>query len=159
MLIVVESIVTCFVILILCVVGIANGPIGLVTLYEKDVKERVIELGLTTEKQIKKSTIIYSVAFLVPMFILVPWMVYFINGARTFWDIFWQITIIILAEGLFDRLFIDWYWVGHTKAWIIPGTEDLMPYIPKKTVIKKWISTIVTYPIFAAIVAWIIVSL
>ena len=21
-------------------------------------------------------------------------------------------------------------WVGHTKAWIIPGTEDLRPYIP-----------------------------
>ena len=23
-----------------------------------------------------------------------------------------------------DRLFIDWYWVGKTKAWDIPGTED-----------------------------------
>ena len=37
-----------------------------------------------------------------------------------------QITIILLIVGLFDRLFIDWYWVGKTKAWFIPGTEDLV---------------------------------
>ncbi len=24
------------------------------------------------------------------------------------------------------------FWVGHTKEWIIPGTEDLMPYITAK---------------------------
>ena len=36
-----------------------------------------------------------------------------------------------MIEGLFDRFFIDWFWVGKTKAWLIPGTEDLMPYIPK----------------------------
>ncbi|MBQ9685890.1 MAG: hypothetical protein IJV41_04975 [Oscillospiraceae bacterium] len=28
----------------------------------------------------------------------------------------------------FDRVFIGRYRVGHTKAWIIPGTEGLMPY-------------------------------
>ena len=36
---------------------------------------------------------------------------------------------ILLIMGLFDRLYIDWHWVGRTKAWIIPGTEDLMPCI------------------------------
>ena len=34
---------------------------------------------------------------------------------------------ILLIVGVFDRLYIDWYWVGRTKVWIIPGTEDLMP--------------------------------
>lgn len=32
---------------------------------------------------------------------------------------------VLLIVGVFDRLYIDWYWVGRTKAWIIPGTEDL----------------------------------
>ena len=54
MLIVVEGIVMCFVLLIVCVVGIANGPVGLVLLYEKDVQGRVVELGLTTKEKIKK---------------------------------------------------------------------------------------------------------
>jgi hypothetical protein len=62
-------------------------------------------------------------------------------------------TVILLIQGLFDRFFIDWYWVDHTKAWIIPGTEDLRPYIPKKTLIGKWISTLVVNPLIAAIAA------
>ena len=51
---------------------------------------------------------------------------------------------------MFDRLFIDCYWVGHTRAWIIPGTEDLMPYIPRKTVIVRWLFVIAGTPLIAA---------
>jgi hypothetical protein len=40
MLLLIEGIVMCFVLLIVCVIGIANGPVGLVLLYEKDVQER-----------------------------------------------------------------------------------------------------------------------
>ena len=58
--------------------------------------------------------------------------------------------------GLFDRLFIDWYWVGRTKTWIIPGTEDMMPYIYGKTLIGKWVSTIIGFPILAVIIAWVV---
>ena len=44
----------CFVLLIICVVGIANGPVGLVVFYEQEVKDRVVELGLTTKEKIQK---------------------------------------------------------------------------------------------------------
>ena len=40
---------------------------------------------------------------------------------------------------LIDRLLIDEYWVGHTKAWDIPGTEDLKPYISTADKKRKWI--------------------
>ena len=55
MLLILEGIVMCFVLLLVCVIGIANGPVGLVLLYEKDVQERVVELGLTTKEKIRKS--------------------------------------------------------------------------------------------------------
>lgn len=151
MIIALEGLAMCFILLIICVIGISNGPVGLVVFYEKDVRNRVVELGLTTKDRIKRNTIISSVALFVPVLFLVPAMVYFINGARDFWDIFWQISAILWIMGLFDRLFIDWYWVGHTKAWLIPGTEDLMPYIPKKTFIGKWVGTVIGYPILAAV--------
>ena len=64
-------------------------------------------------------------------------------------------SIIFWISGLFDRFFIDWYWVGHTKAWIIPGTEDLQPYIPKNVLLRKWVGTIFVYPMVAAIIAGI----
>lgn len=151
--ILVEGIVMCFVLLIICVVGIANGPVGLVVFYEQEVKNRVVELGLTTKEKIRKTSIITVIALFVPMLVLVPLMVYGINGAKGFWDGYWQMLVILMISGLFDRIFIDWWWVGHTKAWIISGTEDLMPYIYGKTLVRKWLGTVVGFPILAAILA------
>lgn len=145
----------CFILLIICVIGIANGPVGLVVFYEQDVQDRVVELGYTTKEKIKKTTTITSIALFAPILILVPFMVYYINGASSFWSVFWQMLIILWIMGLFDRIFIDWYWVGHTKAWLIPGTEDLQPYIPRSVAIRKWSGTIIGYPIIAAIMAGI----
>lgn len=151
-----ESIVMCFILLIVCIVGVADGAVGSVYFFEKDVKDRAIELGMTTEENIKKGSVIAGIALFVPTLFLVPAMVYFINGAREFGEVFWQIAVIFWSMGLFDRLFIDWYWVGHTKTWIIPGTEDLMPYINKKTLIRKWVGTIIGYPVMALILSLVI---
>lgn len=151
-----ETIVMCFALLIVCVVGIANGPAGLVVLYEENVQKRVVELGYMTPAQIKKSFIITCIALFLPMFVLAPLMVYGLNGAVGFMDGFWQMSVILVLSGLFDRFFIDWYWVGKTKAWIIPGTEDLQPYIPKNVLIRKWLGTLVLNPAIAAVVAGIV---
>ena len=159
MLLFIEGIAMCFVLLITCVIGIANGPVGLVVFYEQDVQDRVIELGYTTKKKIRKSFIITAIALFLPSILFVPMMVYGINGASTFWSGFWQMSVIHWIAGLFDRLFIDWYWVGHSKAWIIPGTEDLRPYITLKTLLGKWFSTIFVYPALAALTAWIVALL
>ncbi len=155
-LILVEGLAMCFLLLIVCVVGIANGPVGLVVLYEKDVRDRAVELGLTTEKKIKKSFVISCITMFLPVLTLVPFMVYYINGANGFLEGFLQMTAILLMQGLFDRFFIDWYWVGKTKAWVIPGTEDLMPYIPTKVKLGKWLATLVMFPALAALMAWVI---
>ncbi len=154
MLILLEGLVMCLFLLLFCVIGIANGPVGLVVLYEQDVQDRVVELGLTTREKIKRSFILSSVALFGPQLVLVPLMVYGINGAVGFWDGFWQMTAILVIQGLFDRFFIDWYWVGHTKAWEIPGTEDLKPYIPRNVMLGKWAATIVVNPLIAASLAW-----
>ena len=153
MLLVIEGIVMCFVLLLICVIGIANGPVGLVVFYEQEVKDRVVALGLTTRDRIKKISAITVTALFVSMLILVPYMVYGINGVSDFQNGFLQMLVILMIAGLFERIFIDWWWVGHTKAWIIPGTEDLVPYIYGKTLVKKWVGTLVGFPILAAVLA------
>lgn len=155
MILLIEGIVMCFLLLIVCVIGIANGPEGLVVLYEDDVQARVVELGLTTKEKIRKSLIVTSAAMFGPVLFLTPAMVYGINGAEGFWDGFWQMTVILLIMGLFDRFFIDWYWVGKTKAWVIPGTEDLQPYIPKNVLIRKLVFTLIGFPLISALIAWV----
>lgn len=41
MLLLVEGLIMCFLLLIVCVVGIADAPMRLVVLYEEDVRQRV----------------------------------------------------------------------------------------------------------------------
>lgn len=153
MLIIMEGVVLCFILLIFCVIGIANGPEKFTVFYEKDVQEKAIKLGYTTKKDIKKQTIISIIVLYLPCFVLVPFMVYYINGAKDFSDIFIQSLLIMYIMGLFDRFFVDYYWVEHTKAWDIPNTEELKPYIPKKMKIFKWIGIIVGFAIIALIIA------
>lgn len=48
---------------------------------------------------------------------------------------------------------IDGYWVGHTNAWEIPGTEDLKPYITAKDKGKKWLFGTVGVAVISAALA------
>ena len=155
MILILECIIVCFILLVPCVVAIANGIHNAAFLYEQDVQERVIKMGLITKEEIGKNRKIFKISTLAVMIAFVIWAVYGINGARGFWQPFRQIYIIAMAEGLFDRFFIDTYWVGHTKAWTIPGTEDLKPYIPKKTLVVKWLVVIVGNPIISAAISGI----
>ena len=154
-LIILEGLFICFWLLMICILLIANGPVGGVVFYEQEVQDRSVKLGLITKEKIRKRSMITVIALFLPLFTIVPWFVYQVNGANGFREAFFQLTAILLIMGTFDRLFIDWYWVGHTKAWIIPGTEDLQPYIPGKTMLKKWIGTYAGFPILAAIIAGI----
>lgn len=152
-LVILESICECFILLISCVIGIKNGPVGLVCMYEKEVQDRVVEKGLITKEQIKKNADLFKIFGIIPCFAFLIFCVYAVNGARGFFEGFWQMSVILVIQGLFDRLFIDWYWVGKTKTWIIEGTEDLMPYIYGKTLATKWLCVIVGYPVLAAIIS------
>ena len=77
------------------------------------------------------------------------------NGARGFFEGFWQGFVILFIMNLIDRFLIDEYWVGHTKAWIIPGTEDLRPYITAEDKKKKWIMGTAGMALLAAILSGI----
>ena len=56
---------------------------------------------------------------------------------------------------LIDRFLIDDFWVGRTKAWVIPGTEDLMPYIPAEVKRRKWLAGTLGMVVIAAALAGI----
>ena len=138
-----------------CVIGIRNGAVGMVFLYHKDVQERSIQQGLITEKKIKHNQMIFKILGISSYLIYLLVCVYAINGARGFWPGFWQMFAILSIVNVIDRLLIDEYWVGHTKAWEIPGTEDLKPYIDRKDKIGKWLVGTVGFAILCAILAGI----
>lgn len=140
---------------LICAIGIRNGAIGMVHLYDQKVQERVVQLGLTTAEEVRKRSVRFRSLCLPGYLIYVLICVYVINGARGFFAGFWQGFVILFIMNLIDRFLIDEYWVGHTKAWIIPGTEDLRPYITAKDKKKKWIIGTVGMALLAAILSGI----
>lgn len=142
-----------FLLYLICAIGIRNGAVGMVHLYDKKVQERVIQLGLSTADEIRKRSVLFRSLCLPGYLIYVLICVYVINGARGFFEGFWQSFVILFIMNLIDRFLIDEYWVGHTKAWIIPGTEDLRPYITAKDKKKKWIMGTVGMALLAAILS------
>ena len=67
-----EGIIFLFVLLIICVIDIQNGPVGGVHFYEQDVKNRVVELGLITKKEIKKNLMLSGAPLWIYMIFLMP---------------------------------------------------------------------------------------
>ena len=54
MLILIEGIVVCFILLIVCTLVLKDGPEKCAVFHEEDAKKRVVELGYITEKELKK---------------------------------------------------------------------------------------------------------
>ena len=144
-----------FLLYLICAIGIRNGAVGMVHLYDQKVQERVVQLGLSTADEIRKRSVLFRSLCLPGYLIYVLICVYVINGARGFFEGFWQGFVILFIMNLIDRFLIDEYWVGHTKAWIIPGTEDLRPYITAEDKKKKWIMGTAGMALLAAILSGI----
>ncbi len=114
-----------------------RGPIGGVFFYPKVIQNRVMELNLITEKELKNRRL-YAYILLIAWMIIIPMiMIVFINGARTYIDCCMQFCILFLGAEFYDWLFIDTIWVALSDWWIIPGTEDLLDTW-HSTSIKKW---------------------
>ena len=139
--------------ILVCAVGICKGAVGMVHLYSPAVQQRCVTLGLTTHKKIKRNALIFK-AVCVPGYIAyVLVCVYAVNGARGFLAGFWQLLVILSVMNLMDRFLVDDYWVGHTNAWTIPGTEDLKLYIATKDKVKKWLFGTVGMTVISAVLA------
>lgn len=139
--------------ILICAFGIRKGAIGMVHLYSQEVQNRCVEQGLTTHQKIKRNSLIFKVICITGYVAYVLAFVYAVNGAKGFLQGFWQLFVILSIMNLIDRLLVDEYWVNHTNAWVIPGTEDLRPYITKKDKCKKWIFGTVGMAIIAAILS------
>lgn len=138
-----------------CAVGIRSGAVGMVHLYDAQVQQRCISLGLTSEEKIRRNSKLFKLLCVPGYIAYVLVFVYAVNGARGFLTGFWQLLVILSVMNLIDRFLIDDYWVGHTKAWTIPGTEDLKPYISAEAKRRKWLFGTVGMAVIAAALAGI----
>ena len=140
---------------LVCAFGVRKGAVGVVHLYSAQVQERCIALGLTSREKIRRNSLMFKAVCIPGHITYVLVCVYAVNGTRGFAAGFWQLLVILLVMDLIDRFLVDDFWVGHTKTWVIPGTEDLMPYISPGDRRFKWIFGTVGMAAIAAALAGI----
>ena len=153
--IIIEGLILGLLLVLYCAVGIRNGAVNMVFLYHPDVQEKSIQSGLITREKIRRNQLIFKVLGISSYFAYVLICVYVINGARGFRPVYWQMFGILSIVNVIDRLLIDEYWVGHTKAWEIPGSENMKPYINRKDKIGKWLMGTIGFAFLCAILAGI----
>ena len=81
------------------------------------------------------------------------------NGVRTFGKAYLQALLFLEVMNWYDGIVIDRLWVGHSKFWVIPGTEEI-PFVQtwKQVLKKRGILTLI-WIVGAALVAGIIILL
>ena len=151
--IIVDGVILGTLLVLFCAIGIRGGAVNMLFLYHRDVQDRCVENGLITRKKIKHNKRLFKGLAIPLYFAFVLVCVYAVNGASGFGPGFRQMFAILSIVNLIDRLLIDEYWVGHTKAWEIPGTEDMRPYMDRNDKIGKWLMGTVGFALLSAILS------
>lgn len=127
--------------------------------YPKPVQEKVFELGLTDPETVARK----KKRFMIPFFLVILSALVLIiglwNGVRSFWPAYWQALLFLEVMNWYDGIVIDRLWVGHSRFWIIPGTEEI-PFVQTwPQVLKKRGVLTLIWIVGAAIVSGIVVLL
>ena len=139
--------------------AVKGGAIDGLYFYPKAVQERAIRIGLTdretmVQKRKRFMTAFYLVMLTALVFVIAVW-----NRVSTFKNAYLQALLFLEVMNVYDGIVIDKIWVGHSKFWILKGTEDL-PFVQTwGQVLKKRSFLAVIWLVGALIVAGIVLLL
>ena len=127
--------------------------------YPKAVQEKAFELGLTERKTVARKKKRFMIPFFLVMLSALVLIIGLWNGVRSFWPAYWQALLFLEVMNWYDGLVIDRLWVGHSRFWMIPGTEEI-PFVQTwPQVLKKRGVLTLIWIVGAAVVAGIVVLL
>lgn len=137
--------------------GVGNNALNGLYFYPKPVQERVYELGLTTRAVVSRRRKTFMTAFFLVMAAALVLIIGLWNGVRDFATAYWQALLFLEVMNWFDGIVIDRLWVGHSRFWVIPGTEEI-PFVQSwpQVIKKRGILTLI-WVAGAALVAGIVV--
>ena len=117
--------------------AVRGGAVNGLFFYPKPVQERALEIVLIDRETLcgkrKRFMALFYVVMLAALLLIIgQW-----NRAGDFGTAYWQALLFLEVMNWYDGIVIDKLWVGHSKFWILPGTEDL-PFVQTwKQVFKK----------------------
>lgn len=143
----------CILFTLMVKIGVGNNALNGLYFYPKPVQEKVFELGLTERETVAKKRKVFMSAFFAVMTIALIVIIRFVNGVHTFSEAYLQALLFLEVMNWYDGIVIDRLWVGHSRFWMIPGTEGI-PYVQTwPQVLKKRVILSAVWIIGAAIIA------
>ncbi len=137
--------------------AVGNNALNALYFYPKPVQERVFELDLTDKETVAKKRKRFMIPFFLVMLAALLLIIGLWNGIHDFWPAYWQALLFLEVMNWYDGFVIDRLWVGHSKLWIIPGTEDI-PFVQTwRQVLKKRGFLTLIWIAGAAVVAGLVV--
>lgn len=155
--IIIQLILFCLLFIGMVKLGVGNEGVNEIFFYPKAVQERAVAIGLTDWDTIRRKKRHFMLPFLLILLAALLLIIGLWNGASDFKNAYLQALLFLEVMNWFDGIVIDRIWVGHSKIWIIPGTEDI-PFVQTWPQIlkKRGILTII-WVVGAAIVAGLVV--
>ena len=157
--IVLQLVLFCALFTLMVKIGVGNNALNGLYFYPKPVQKIVYELGLTDRETVAKKRKRFMIAFFAVMAAALILIIRVWNGIQGFWAAYLQALIFLEVMNWYDGIVIDRLWVGHSRFWIIPGTEEI-PFVQTwpQVLKKRGILTLI-WIAGAAIAAGIIVLL
>ena len=109
-------------------IGVGNDALNGLYFYPKPVQEKAYELGLTDRETVAKKRKRFMIAFFAVMAAALILIIRVWNGKQSFWAAYLQALIFLEVMNWYDGIVIDRLWVGHSRFWVIPGTEEI-PFV------------------------------
>lgn len=157
MIIVIQLILFCLLFTLMVRYSVRGGAVNGLFYYPKTLQKRAFEIGLSTEKEMKKKRKIFMTEFYAVMGIALILIISLWNKVTDFKTAYLQALLFLEVMNWYDGIVIDKIWVGFSKFWILPGCEDI-PYVQTwKQMLKKRIILTLIWGAGAAIVAGIVV--
>ena len=139
--------------------SVRGGAINGLYFYPKAVQERAYEIGLTDRETVKKQRKRFMTLFYIVMLTALVLIIDVWNRVNDFKNAYLQALLFLEVMNVYDGVIMDKLWVGHSKFWILKGTEDI-PFVQTwAQVLKKRSFLAVIWVIGAAIAAGIVVLL
>lgn len=157
--IVLQLVLFCILFTLMVKIAVGANPLNGLYFYPKPVQEKVFALGMTDRETVARKRKQFMIPFVLVMLSALVLIIGLWNGVRRFWPAYWQALLFLEVMNWYDGICIDRLWVGHSRFWIIPGTEDI-PFVQTwpQVLKKRGILTLI-WIAGAAIVAGIVAVL
>lgn len=157
--IVLQLVLFCALFTLMVKLAVSGSALNGLYFYPKPVQEKVFELGLTDRETVSRKRKRFMIPFFLLMLSALVLIIGLWNGVRRFWPAYWQALLFLEIMNWYDGIVIDRLWVGHSRFWIIPGTEEI-PFVQTwpQVMKKRGILTLI-WIVGAALVAGIVVLL